>query len=97
MRRGHNTLSSVVLHEMNLEVLSGALFIFVARDRKALKAIFFDGNGLVLINKKLERGRFMSFDNLKSTLEINSNEFALIFNGAQLPIATSGKKILLKD
>jgi hypothetical protein len=35
----------------------------------------------------------MSFDNLKSTLQINSNDFALIFNGAQFPIANSGKII----
>lgn len=96
MRKGHNTLSSLVLHEMNLELLSGALFLFVARDRKACKAIFFDGNGLILIHKKLERGRFMCFNHLKSILEINSNEFSLIFNGAQLPLTKSGKKILLK-
>ena len=97
MRKGHNTLSAVVLDQMDLELLSGALFLFVARDRKACKAIFFDGNGLVLIHKKLERGRFMSFNDLKSTLEINSNEFSLIFNGAQLPVSKSGKKISLKS
>lgn len=96
MRKGHNTLSYVVTEKMDLELLSGALFLFVAKSRKALKAIFFDGNGLVLIHKKLERGRFMSFDNISTVTEINSNELSLILNGGQIPLSKSGKKILIK-
>jgi transposase len=82
---------------MNLDLISGALFIFVARNRKAIKAIFFDGNGLILIHKKLERGRFMSFDKLSATTEINSNEFTLLLNGGQIPLSKSGEKITLKN
>ena len=96
MRKGHNTLSYVITEKMDLELLSGALFLFVAKSRKALKAIFFDGNGLVLIHKKLERGRFMSFDNIKKVTEINSNELSLILNGGQIPLSKAGKKILIK-
>ena len=97
MRKGHNTLSYIVIQKMNLELLSGALFIFVAKNRKACKAIFFDGNGLILIHKKLERGRFMSFDNLSLVTEINSNEFNLILNGGMIPLSKSGEKITLKN
>ena len=60
MRKGHNTLAFIVSNKMDIELLLGALFLFVAKSRKACKALFFDGNGLVLIHKKLERGRFMS-------------------------------------
>ena len=97
MRKGHNTLSYIVMQKMNLELLSGALFLFVAKNRKACKAIFFDGNGLILIHKKLERGRFMSFDNLSLVTEINSNEFNLILNGGMIPLSKSGTKITLKN
>lgn len=96
MRKGHNTLSFLVLKKMNMELLSGALFLFVAKNRKAVKAIFFDGNGLILLHKKLERGRFMSFENLRSTTQINSNEFNLILNGGLIPLSRSGEKISLK-
>lgn len=81
---------------MNMELLSGALFLFVAKNRKAVKAIFFDGNGLILLHKKLERGSFMSFEKLKSTTQINSNEFNLILNGGLIPLSRSGEKISLK-
>lgn len=96
MRKGHNTLSFVVSQRMDMDLMTGALFLFVAKSRKACKAIFFDGNGLILIHKKLERGRFMSFDNLTQTTKINSNELSLILNGGQIPLSKSGKKISLK-
>lgn len=96
MRKGHNTLAFVVTQKMNLDLVSGALFLFVAKNRKACKAIFFDGNGLILIHKKLERGRFMSFDDLFEVTQINSNELTLILNGGQIPLSKSGKKISLK-
>lgn len=96
MRKGHNTLSYVVLEKTEADLLSGALFLFVAKNRKALKALFFDGNGLVLVHKKLEKGRFTSFDSLSETTEINSNEFALVFGGGVLPLSKTGKKLSLK-
>ncbi len=95
MRKGHNTLSFIVLKLMKLDLVSGSLFLFVAKNRKAVKAIFFDGNGLIVIHKKLEKGRFMSFDNMTTTTEINSNEFNLILNGGQIPLSKSGQKISL--
>ena len=96
MRKGHNTLSFIVIQKMNLDLLSGALFLFISKNRKACKAMFFDGNGLILIHKKLERGRFSSFDDLASVTEINSNEFKLILNGGIIPLSMSGKKIKIK-
>ena len=96
MRKGHNSLSYLVSHQMDHDLLSGSLFLFVAKNRKSTKAIFFDGNGLIIIHKKLERGRFMSFENLSEVTEINSNELTLILNGGQIPISKSGKKISLK-
>lgn len=96
MRKGHNSLSYLVSHQMDRDLLSGSLFLFVAKNRKSTKAIFFDGNGLIVIHKKLERGRFMSFENLSEVTEINSNELTLILNGGQIPLSKSGKKISLK-
>ena len=80
---------------MDRDLLSGSLFLFVAKNRKSTKAIFFDGNGLIVIHKKLERGRFMSFENLSEVTEINSNELTLILNGGQIPLSKTGKKIYL--
>ena len=96
MRKGHNSLGFIVNEKIRVDLLSGALFLFVSKNRKACKALFFDGNGLVLVHKRLERGRFTSFDNMGKTTEINSNELALIMSGGILPLSKDGKKISLK-
>jgi hypothetical protein len=90
-------LGSPQTQKINVELMSGALFLFVAKSRKACKALFLDGNGLILIHKKIERGRFMSFEHIKQVTEINSNELNLILNGGQIPLSKSGKKLSLKS
>jgi len=37
---------------------SGALFVFFGRRKTAIKVLFFDGTGLCLFYKRLDRGRF---------------------------------------
>jgi transposase len=43
MRKGHNSLAYIVIHKIDIELMSGALFLFVAKSRKACKALFFYG------------------------------------------------------
>ena len=58
MRKSFNTLSALVTEEMHREVLSGDLFVFISRDRKRAKVLHFDGTGLIVWAKRLERGEF---------------------------------------
>ena len=96
MRCGHNSISFLVTHKMKDDLLSGSIFIFINKNRKSLKAIYWDGNGLVIVHKKIERGRFFSATELKSVTQLNANEFNLIFNGGMIPLSKSGQKIVLK-
>ena len=96
MRKGHNSLILVITEMMQSEPLNGALYVFVAKNRKACKAIYFDGTGLILIHKKLEQGRFMSFNHIENVVSISSCDLMLILHGAHLPISKNGKKIRLK-
>ncbi len=57
MRKSFNTLSALVV-TLGKDVLSGHFFLFVSRDRKRAKVLFFDGTGLCLFAKRLEKGRF---------------------------------------
>ncbi|WP_434348712.1 IS66 family insertion sequence element accessory protein TnpB [Myxococcus virescens] len=40
------------------ELLTGDVFLFVGQSRKRAKVLYFDGTGLVLVTKRLYRGRF---------------------------------------
>jgi len=55
--------------------------------------LIWDGTGLVLVHKKLERGKFMSFHNLHEVQEITSGELALILEGSKLKLPLSKKAV----
>ena len=44
--------------QIGYDARSGALFVFFGRRRDALKVLFFDGSGMVIFYKRLDRGRF---------------------------------------
>jgi len=58
MRLGYNGLYGLVTQELGRNPLSGDIFLFVGRDRKRAKALMWDGTGLCVYSKRLERGRF---------------------------------------
>lgn len=58
LRWSFDRLSGVVMEKLGREVRGGALFVFFGKRRTAVKAIFFDGNGLCLLYKRLDRGTF---------------------------------------
>jgi transposase len=40
------------------QVLTGDLFLFVGRDRRRAKVLYFDSTGMCLFAKRLEKGQF---------------------------------------
>jgi len=58
VRKSFNTLSSLVEQQMKQVVTAGDLFLFVSRNRKRSKVLYFDGMGLCLFCKRLEQGQF---------------------------------------
>ena len=42
---------------MKKSLLSGDVFVFIGRRRKRAKALYFDGTGLWLMTKRLEKSR----------------------------------------
>ncbi len=58
MRKSFDTLAALVRDGMKRELTSGDLFLFVSRDRTRAKVLFWDGTGVCLYSKRLEKGRF---------------------------------------
>ncbi len=57
MRKGMDGLYGLVTSLLAKDPLSGDLFLFVSRDRKRAKVLLWDGTGLCLYAKRLERGQ----------------------------------------
>lgn len=58
LRWGFERLSGIVQERVGRSVRSGALFVFFGRRREALKIVFYDGSGLCIFYKRLDKGRF---------------------------------------
>lgn len=58
MRSSFDRLSGIAKEQVGYEARSGALFVFYGRRRDALKILFFDGSGMCIFYKRLDRGTF---------------------------------------
>ena len=59
MRRGFDGLAAQVQTILQLDPYGGALFLFRGKRGDLIKGLMWDGQGLVLYAKRLERGRFV--------------------------------------
>ncbi len=58
MRKQYDGLYALVVAELKADPLSGELFLFTNRRRTRAKVLLWDGTGLCVYQKRLERGRF---------------------------------------
>lgn len=77
MRKQYDGLLGLVRSQF--DVLSGMLFLFVSKDRTRAKCLFWDGSGLNIWAKRLERGRFAD---IFTRSELTMNELKLFFEGS---------------
>lgn len=58
LRWGFDRLAGLVREHLGRSPRSGALFVFRGKRGEAMKVLFFDGTGLCLFYKRLDRGTF---------------------------------------
>ena len=59
MRKGFDGLAAVVQSALSANPFEGHVFVFRGRRGDILKVLWYDGQGLMLLAKRLERGRFI--------------------------------------
>ena len=100
MRKGFDGLYGMVSTHLEQEPLSGDMFLFVARNRKRAKVLMWDGTGLCLYAKRLEKGRFAKLWAGEGTtqIELTVSELQLFMEGSRLvgKVPVSPEKMCLK-
>jgi len=78
MRMSFEGLGTLVEQLFPGELLTGALFIFLNRQKSCLKALFWDRDGFAIFYKRLERGSFTP--NTKNNT-LDRPEFIMLLEG----------------
>jgi transposase len=86
MRKGYDGLYGLVRDKLGLEVRSVHLFLFANARRNRLKILLWDGSGVWVCAKRLERGRFswpLAGDGL-DRVTLSHEELSLLLGGIDL-------------
>lgn len=86
MRKAYEGLSALVRNELGRDPLSGDLYVFCNRLRHRAKVLYWDGTGLCVYAKRLEKGRFACLwrDSEHGELELTESELRLFLEGCTL-------------
>jgi transposase len=85
MRASYDTLFNKVKTLLDKDPFSGHLFVFMNRKRTSCKSLYYDGTGLVIIAKRLEKGTFSKINPyLEGDIRLTQAEFSLFFEGSDL-------------
>jgi transposase len=58
MRKGFDSLCGIVSSELQMNVLSGAVFIFINKKHNQVKLLLWEGDGFSIYYKRLEKGTY---------------------------------------
>lgn len=81
MRKQINGLSAIVQEVMDLDLFAPSLFLFCNRERRILKAIYWDKNGFCQWLKKLEKDRFPWQKDEREAVLITHDQLNLLLQG----------------
>jgi transposase len=81
MRRGFDGLAAQVQTTLEQNPFSGHIFVFRGRRGDLMKLLWFDGDGLCLFAKRLERGRFVWPQAQSGTVHLSRAQLSMLLEG----------------
>lgn len=96
MRKGFDGLYGLVLNQMDLDPMTGYLFVFINGQRNRIKVLHWNNDGLAIFHKRLERGTFKrptSRANAPNS-ELSKEELYMILHGIDFEKTKKRKRYL---
>jgi transposase len=81
LRRGFSGLSALVQTELERDPYVGHVFVFRGRRGDLIKLLWWDGDGLCLFAKRLERGRFVWPQAENGTVSLTRAQLSMLLEG----------------
>jgi transposase len=80
-RKGADGLAAIAQHVLREDPFSGTVIVFRARRGDRVKLLVWDGTGLMLIWKRLERGRFKWPAVSEGVIGLSATQLAILLEG----------------
>ncbi len=84
MRKSIDGLAAIVKEQFHLDPFSNTLFLFCGRNRNRMKALLWEGDGFILLYKRLENGSFKWPRNEAEAKLITWQQFRWLMEGLQI-------------
>jgi transposase len=81
MRKGFNGLAALVQTALADSPYSGHVFVFRGRRGDIVKVLWYDGQGFVLMAKRLERGRFVWPRAVEGRVSLTPTQLSMLLEG----------------
>lgn len=81
LRRGIDGLAGLVQTRFQLDPFQNALFLFCGRRKDRLKGLYWEGDGFVLLYKRLENGSFQWPRNGEEARQLTAQQYRWLMEG----------------
>ena len=97
LRRGFTGLSALVQTKLEQSPFSGHVFVFRGRRGDLIKVLWFDGDGLCLFAKRLERGRFVWPQATEGSVVLTRAQLSMLLEGIdwRRPVRTAEPQLAI--
>lgn len=93
MRKSIDGLAAIVQQNFQLNPFQNNLFLFCGKRRDRLKVLYWEGDGFVLLYKRLESGSFQWPKNAEDVRSITYQEFRWLLEGISIDQPKAVKKL----
>ena len=97
LRRGFDGLSALVQTKLEQSPFSGHVFVFRGRRGDLIKLLWWDGDGLCLFAKRLERGRFVWPQATEGSVALTRAQLSMLLEGIdwRRPVRTAEPQLAI--
>ena len=84
LRKGIDGLATLVQSQFQLDPFTNTLFLFCGRRKDRITALYWEGNGFVLLYKRLESGSFQWPRNGEEVRKLTAQQYRWLMEGLQI-------------
>ena len=93
LRRSIDGLATIVEQQFQLDPCTDALFLFCGRQTDRIKALYWEGDGFLLLYKRLESGSFQWPRSESEALSITPQQYRWLMEGLNIQQPKANRKI----